>query len=181
MTSGHPWPPTAWGPRRVGAALLLTLALLTTGQAFAQTLSPTTVTVSDFPTVVLNGAPATTTASVADFSVTDSTGLGWHVNVQATQFAEVNAAGEFVAGGKTLPLGSLAMPAPTVAPADLAVSVTAGPYLIDGAAVKIITADAGATGTFQVTQAGPLTLSIPSSAYARSYRSEITVSVHSGP
>lgn len=170
--------------RRVGAWLAAALALVagTTGDpALAQSLSPATVTVTDFAPVVLNGEPATTTASMADFTVTDSAGAGWHVSVQATQFAEVNGSGEYVTGGKTLPAGSLAMSAPTVTPADALVSVAPGPYAIDGAAVQIITALAGATGTFQVTQAGALTLSIPSSAYARSYRSDVTVSVHSGP
>lgn len=169
--------------RRVGASLaLVTLAAVALGDAAgAQSLSPATVTVSDFPAVVLNGEAATTTASMADFSVTDSTGVGWHVSVSATQFAEVDGGGQYVTGGKTLPAGSLSMPAPTLSPSDPNVSVAPGPYVIDGAAVQIVTANAGVTGTFQITQSGSLTLSIPSSAYAGSYRSDITVSVQSGP
>lgn len=169
--------------RRTGASLaLVTLAAVAAGDpAGAQSLSPATVTVSDFPAVVLNGEPATTTASMADFSVTDSSGAGWHVSVSATQFAEVDGTGAYVAGGKTLPAGSLSMPAPTRSPSDPAVSVAPGPYVIDGATVRIVTANVGVTGTYQITQAGSLTLSIPSSAYAGSYRSDITVSVQSGP
>lgn len=169
---------------RIGGALTLALAFATVAMvdaASGQSLSPATVTVSDFPSVVLSGDPATTTATMGDYSVTDSDGLGWHVTVQASQFAEVDGAGGYVTGGKTLPVGSLAMPAPTVTPTDASVSIAPGPYLIDGATVQIVTAAVGTTGTFDFTQGGPLSLSIPSNAYARSYRSEITVSVQAGP
>lgn len=170
--------------QRVGVALTLALAVAALAMvhpASGQSLSPVTVSVSDFPSVTLSGDPATTTATMSDFTVTDSDGLGWHVTVQASQFAEINGTGGYVAGGKTLPVGSLAMPAPTVTPANASVSIAPGPYLIDGATVQIVTAAAGTTGTFDFTQGGPLTLSVPSSAYARSYRSEVTLSVQSGP
>lgn len=169
---------------RPAAALLVAVAFgsvamvdVTSGQS----LSPATVTVSDFTPVVLSGNPATTTATMGDYSVTDTAGLGWHLTVQATAFAEVDGAGAYVPGGKTLPVGSLAMPAPTVTPTNALISVAVGPHLIDGATVKIVTATAGTSGTFDFAQSGPLSLSIPSSAYARSYRSDLTVSVHAGP
>lgn len=170
--------------RRVGGALTLAVAFLTIAMAdaaYGLALSPTTVTVSDFAAVVLSGGPATTTATMSNFSVTDSDALGWHVTVQATRFAEVDGGGAYVTGGRTLPVGSLAMPAPTVSPANSSVSVAPGPYLIDGATVQIATAATGISGTFDFTHSGPLSLSIPSNAYARSYRSEITVSLQSGP
>lgn len=156
------------------------MAAVLTDAATAQTLDPATVTVSDFGPVVLDGTPTSTTATMSDFTVTESAGDGWHVTVQATQFAEVDSTGAYVAGGKTLPTGSLAMPAPAISPGAGA-TVAPGPYLIDGANVKIVTVAAGNPGTFQLTQSGPLTLSIPSSAYARSYRSEVTVALYSGP
>lgn len=162
-----------------GLAAAVVAAVLT-GTAAAQTLDPATVTVSDFGPVVLDGTPRSTTATMSDFTVTESAGTGWHVTIQATQFAEVDATGQYVAGGKTLPTGSLAMPAPGISPTAGA-TVTAGPYLIDGANVKIVTVAAGNPGTFTLTQSGPLTLSVPTSAYARSYRSEVTVGLHSGP
>ena len=149
--------------------------------ASAQSLNPATVTVSDFASVVLNGTAATTTATMSDFTVTDTAGVGWHVSVQATVFAEVDGTGAYVTGGKTLPAGSLAMPAPTVTPSGGSVTVAAGPYLLDGATVQIVTAGSGTTGTFTLTQGGSLTLSLPASAFARTYRSDVTVAVQSGP
>lgn len=148
--------------------------------ASAQSLSPATVTVSDFAAVTLDGTAKTTTATMASFSVTDSAGAGWHVTVQATQLAEVNDVGQYVAGGKTIPTSSLSMPAPAVTP-GAAVTVTPGPYAIDGATVQIASAASGATGTFDFTQGGPITLSLPAGVYARSYRSDVTVAVASGP
>jgi hypothetical protein len=149
--------------------------------AAGQSVDPVEVTVSDFDAVTLNGTPRTTTAVMSDFSVSDSAGLGWHVTIDATQFAEIDAGGQYVTGGRILPVGSLAMVAPTVEPADPAVTITAGPYALDGTTTKIATAASGSAGTFVFTQTGRLTLSLPASAYARSYRSEVTVAVHSGP
>lgn len=59
--------------------------------------------------------------------------------------------------------------------------MTDGPYAVDGATVRTISAAAGSTGAFDILQSGPLTLSVPASAYARVYRSEVTVAVASGP
>lgn len=167
------------GARRVGVAVALAVAVLT-DVAAAQTLDPATVTVSDFGPVVLEGTATSATATMSAFSVADPNGNGWHVMVQATQFSEVDGAGQYVSGGKTLPIGSLSMPAPAVSPAG-GVTVAAGPYLVDGANVQVMSVAAGNPGTFSVTQGGPLTLSIPSSAYARSYRSQVTIALHSGP
>lgn len=165
-------------------ALGLLLLLPTTAQA--QSLSITGVTVADFSPVSLSGAVATTTAGMSDFSVTDSrgTGEGWNVVVQGTTFAEWNGT-SYVAGGKTLPAGSLSMPAPTVSSTETTPkppTVTPGPYSIDGYSVKIASAAVGdGAGTYTFTQSGPLTLTVVAAAYARTYRSDITVSVASGP
>lgn len=153
--------------------------------AHAQSLSITAATVSDFSAVTLSGTVATSTATMSDFSVTDSrgTGEGWNVMVQGTVFAEWN--GGYVAGGKTLPAGSLSMLPPTVSSNEATPSPPAmieGSYLIDGYATKIASAGSGAgQGTYTFTQTGPLTLTVVAAAYARVYRSEITVSVASGP
>lgn len=129
------------------------------------------VTVSDFAAVSLDGGNLSTTADMSTFSVTDSAGAGWNITVSASPFAELDGAGQYVSGGRTLPAGSLLMPAPTVSPASLLVTVTDGPYAVDGATVKIISSAVGTTGTFDILQSGPLTLSIPASAHAGSYRS----------
>ena len=152
-------------------------------------LSITNPAVGNFAGVTLNGTAQTTTATFGAFSATDArgTGAGWNVTVQATQFAEHNGT-IYVASGETLPTSSLSMPAPTVAKSDgtssAEPSITAGPYTIDaGSAVKIASAAADGTGmgSYDFTQGGSLSLHIPASAYAKTYRSDVTLSVVTGP
>jgi hypothetical protein len=152
-------------------------------------LSITSPTVGDFSGVTLDGTAKTTTATFGAFSATDArgSGAGWNVTVQATQFAEHNGT-IYVASGETLPTSSLSMPAPTVAKSDgtssAVPSITAGPYTIDaGSAVKIASAAADGTGmgSYSFTQGGSLTLSIPAGAYAKTYRSDVTLSIVTGP
>lgn len=153
---------------------------------YAQSLGITSVTVTDFSSVSLGGSLSKTTATMSDFSVSDTrgTGEGWNVVVQGTAFAQWNGTA-YVGGGKKLPAGSLSMPAPTVSSSEATPApptVTPGPYLIDGHAVKIASASPGAgQGTYSFTQTGPLTLTVVAAAYEGTYRSEITVSVASGP
>lgn len=172
---------TGGAARRFLVPLVLVAAIAAPQAAAAQSLSPATVTVEDFAGVTLDGTAKSTTAGMSNFSVTDSAGAGWHVTVSATRFAEVDGAGQYVSEGKTLPAGSLTMPAPTVSPQTALVTVTSGPYALDGASLKIISAAPATTGTFDVVQSGSLTLAVPGSAYARTYRSEVTVAVASGP
>lgn len=169
------------------AALALALVVLALASpAVAQVLSMTVVTVSDFAPVTLDATTKTTTATMDNFSVTDDrgTGEGWSVTVQATQFRQWDGTA-YVAGGKTLPTGSLSLPAPTVTAVgteSAPPAVTPGPYAIDGSAVKVASATVNTgMGTYDFTQSGPLTLTIPASAYALIYRSELTVSLSSGP
>lgn len=187
------------------SALAATAVLGSSSVAFAADPTDVTVaggslgitvdpTVGDFAGVTLDGTAKTTTASFDGFEVNDArgTGAGWNVTVQATQFAEwdstLNAgAGGYVADGKTLAQNSLSLAAPTVAAdgtSSATPSITAGPYNIDAAsAVKVASAavDAG-MGKYDFTQAAtPLTLSIPTSAYAKVYRSTVTVSTVTGP
>ncbi len=171
--------------RRVGiVAMSAGILLFAAPAAQAQSLGIMAATVSDFTPVSLSGSVATSTASMSDFAVTDSrgTGEGWNVVAQGTLFAEWNGTA-YVPGGKALPAGSLSMPAPTVSPVDAgAPSIIAGPYAIDGSSVKIATAAPGTgEGTYTFTSSGPLTLTVVAAAYARTYRSEITFSVASGP
>lgn len=175
--------PAAWSARCVrSGALGLTVALLAlSAPASGQSLTPA-VTVSDFAPVTLTGTASPTTATMSDFSVTDTAGAGWNVSVAATQFREFDSqTGKYVSGGRALPVGSLSMVAPSVDPTSASVAVAAGPHDIDGATVKVVSAGSGTSGTWQFTQGGPLTLTVPASAYAVVYRSEITVAVASGP
>ena len=158
-----------------GTAFAATSVVLTGG-----TLNITAPSVGNFTGVTLNGTAQTTSATMGTFSVVDSrgTGVGWNVTVQATQFT---------ATGHTLPMGSISMPAPTVAKTDATSggtpSINSGPYLIDSAsAIKIATAAADGTGmgSYQFTPSS-LTLSVGANAYAGNYTSTVTVSVVTGP
>jgi hypothetical protein len=167
---------------RVLAAALAPALTVTVPAALAQSLAPDPVTVSNFAPVTLDGTAKTTTAPVSDFAVADNSGAGWHVTVQATQFREFDGVtGQYVTGGKTLPAGSLMMPAPTVNPVKVEITIPAGPHAIDGASVQLVSAAVGTKGTYHFTPGGPLTLTLPSRAYARAYRSEVTIAVASGP
>lgn len=192
--------------KRLGGVFVATLLIsaMSAGPAFAAdatdatvsggTLSiPTAPTVANFGSVSLDGTAKTTTAAMDPFSVTDArgTGAGWNVTVAATQFKQYDSGtSAYVTNGRTLALNSLSLPAPTVAAngtTSPSPSITAGPYSIDASStgstsVKIASAAVNSgMGTYDFTQGGSLTLSVPASAYAATYRSEVTVSATTGP
>lgn len=168
------------------AVSVLIGGLLLGGVGHSQSLMIGAVGVSDVAPVSLDGFQKVTTAVMDNFTVTDSrdTGEGWSVSVQGTQFAQWNGTA-YVPGGATLPAGSLSMPAPGVAAVGTESpppTITPGPYLIDGASVKIASAAPGeGMGRYDFNQGGSLVLTVPSRAFAVTYRSEVTVSVSSGP
>lgn len=143
-------------------------------------------TVNDFAVITLTGAAQVAEAPLDPFSVTDArgTGQGWTLNLRATVFQEWDGTA-YVAGGKALPEGSLSLAGLSVA-GDGTESgtpeVMAGPYIVDGGAVTVAVAGAGVgMGRFTFTPAGGLRVAVPASAYARTYRSELSLSVTSGP
>lgn len=150
----------------------------------ALALSPDTA-VHDFVIVTLDGTARSTTAHMDAFTVTDArgTGAGWDVAIQVSTFQEWNGSG-YVARGRSLPSGSLAMSAPEVtrdgtdSPPPV---VTPGPYTIDGATTIVASAPPG-TGMGSYTFVpGDLVLTVPAGTYAATYRSELAISVISGP
>lgn len=156
------------------------------GGSLALTAHPTA---PDFTGVTLDGTAKTTTSTLSVFEANDSrgTGEGWNVTVSGSQFAEYDTATtSYVTGGNTLATNSLSMAAPTVA-ADGTTSpvptMTAGPYTVDGGSVLIASAatDTG-MGKYDFSTAG-LTLSVPADTYAstNAYRSDLTVTVATGP
>lgn len=178
----------------LATALLATIVVVPAALAVDDTnvtvtggsLSMTNPLAADFAGVTLDGTAKTSTAALATFSATDArgSGAGWNITVQATQFKEY-AAGAYVVSGKTLPTSSLTMPAPTVtvASGNTAPVIQAGaPWAIDAAsAVKIASAalDTG-MGKYDF-GAVTLSLSIPASSYAKTYRSDVTFSAVTGP
>jgi len=176
----------------VGASPALAAADATNVTVTGGVLSITDPVVGDFTAVTLNGAAQTTTAAVDAFSVNDATGTGagWNVTVQASPLTEYDSAlnagaGGYVTGGRTLALNSLSLPASTVASPNTTSpdpAITAGTYTIDAAsAVKVASAAANeGMGEYDFS-AATLTLSLPASVYAAKYRSDVTLSVVTGP
>lgn len=187
--------------RAVGVALAMSavgiVALAPTAQAaedqtnvavIAADLTLGSIAIGDFGPVTLDGTVNTTTATMAAFSVNDSrgSGAGWSVTIGATEFAEWDE-GAYVADGKTIGASRTSLGNATVAKSDAtsstAPTMTSGAYTIDaGSAVKVASAAADGTGmgSYQITP-GTVTLTIDADTYARDYRSEVTVTLATGP
>jgi hypothetical protein len=153
--------------------------------------------------VALNCSNQNVVTTLATYTVTDTTGTGngWNVTFQGSQFTCTAGTGSCPAvGGDTLPTSSLTMAVPTVAcavgtscsgrsvaPAISIATTTA----LDGASPVKIASAASKTGmgTYTFTpgtlvvsgNSGALALAVPSSAYATTYNSTLTVSVGTGP
>lgn len=142
--------------------------------------------VHDFVQVTLTGRSEQTYSELDDFTVIDGrgTGEGWVLTMAATPFREWDGTA-YVPGGKSLPTGSLSMPALTAIPVE---TLAAPPWTepsslhLDGASVVVARAgrDEG-MGTYRFTTPEPLVLTVPASAYAGTYRSDLSISVTSGP
>jgi hypothetical protein len=148
----------------------------------------------------LNGSDQTVGTSLGTYTGQDTTGSasGWNVTFQATNFACTAGAGQCPTGGDTLPAGSLLMAPPTVAcntgtsctgrASAPTISIATNAALDNGAAVKVASAAAKkGMGTYTFTPANisgiaaPLSLAVPSYAYASTYNSTLTLSVVSSP
>ena len=187
--------------RLVGAAFAMSaLAVAAMAPAAHAAADPTNVTVTaadftlgaisvgDFGAVTLDGTANTTTATMAAFSVDDSrgSGAGWSVTIGATEFAEWDGS-TYVTGGKTIGASRTSLGTAGVAKVDATSStpptMTAGAYTLDaGSAVKIASAaaDGSGMGSYTITP-GTVSLTVDADTYARNYRSEVTVSLTSGP
>lgn len=152
-------------------------------------LSITDPDVGAFALIQMDGdAIKTSTASLAAFSVTDArgSGAGWHVTVQATQFTEWDGNAYVASSPKTLHSGSLSLSQPTVtADADTGSAVptvNAGPYVIDGGSAMTIASAALDQGMGRYDfGATTFTLSVKPDRYAKTYRSDVTISVVTAP
>jgi hypothetical protein len=151
--------------------------------------------VGDLSNITLDGTTQTSTATISVFKVTDATGsgAGWRVQGQATQFAEWDTVeGEYVAvDPKLLPTSSLSIPQLTATQdgtSSTAPVPATGAHAIDVASPVTLATAAVDTGmgryTFDdgVGDAGiQVTLTIAPNAYAATYRSDVTISLASGP
>ncbi|GAC1549094.1 MAG: hypothetical protein NVS2B7_25160 [Herpetosiphon sp.] len=148
------------------------------------TLAPAPV-LGDFTGVTLNGAAQTTVAAFGTYEVDDlsGTGAGWHVSAISTQFKEYSGTA-YVASGKTLAAGSLALASGAVTPVAGTTSpspTVTGGTLDTATSISIASAAVGnGMGKYSFA-AGTITLSIPSNTYARTYKSDLTVTVTSAP
>ena len=163
----------------------------------ASNLSLWAIAIGDFSGVTLDGTVNTTTTTMSPFDVNDSrgTGAGWNVTIGSTEFAEwdstLNAgAGGYVASGKTIGASRTSMSTATVAKVDASSStaptMTAGAYTLDaGSAVKIASAAADGTGmgSYTITPGGTdgVSLTVDADTYAKTYRSDVTVTLATGP
>ena len=152
------------------------------------------ISTSDFGGITLNGSAQSTTATMSAFTVTDprGTGLGWNVTISASSFKEY-ADSAYVPSGKTLGTSRFTMGAASAAKVDNtssgAPTMTEGTYTLDAdangdgtsEAVKVASATTGdGMGSYTVTP-GQLGLSVPASVYAKTYRSDVTVTLSTGP
>lgn len=157
----------------------------------ASNLTLGTIAIADFTGVTLDGTVNSTTTTMTAFDVNDSrgTGAGWNVTIGATEFAEWNGTA-YVTGGKTIGTSRTSMTTATVAKADAtsstAPTMTAGAYTLDaGSAVKIASAAADGTGmgSYTITPGGSngVSLTVDADTYAKAYRSDVTVTLATGP
>jgi X-Pro dipeptidyl-peptidase len=141
----------------------------------------------DFAATALTGAPQLVTTNMNDWKVNDArgTGAGWNVTFQASQFDD--------GAGHTLPAGSLKVLAPTVTPVN-ALNLALPPLaqgatftLDSGSAVPVVSALAG-TGQgewsfhhLNAPVAKDLQLTVPASAFAGTYTSNLTFTLGATP
>jgi hypothetical protein len=180
----------------VTAGVVVVVATL--GSAAGAHATPTSVSVAggplavagpevhDVAVVTLDGTAQLVEAAMEAFSVADArgSGQGWVLHLQASALREWDGTA-YVAGGQVLPNGSMTLPGLSVAADNTdstAPHVVAGPHRLDGPPVKVATAAAGGgMGRFSFTPTAALQIALPAHAEAATYRSELSVTVTSGP
>jgi len=168
-------------PTSVLAAGASTSVALTAGSLSFST----TPSASDFASTALTGAQQTIHTNFANWGVNDArgSGAGWNVTFQASRFT--------TAGSVQLPASSLVLTAPVVTPATGNIAVVpvleGTTFTLDGAsAVPIVhalalTGQGGWTMTQGNALGGDLALSIPTTAAAGTYTSNLTFTLATGP
>jgi len=176
-------------------ALLATSALATEpeGSQVAITggsLSGGDISFTNFTAVELDGTKKTTTATWTIGDVVDArgTGAGWNTTLQLTQFKEW-LVDVYVTDGRTLATGSVTVTtAPSLTEVDetssLAsdITVIAVETALDTMApVKLLISDSDeGMGSYTVTDM-TVTLNLPASVHAGTYKTDATVALVTGP
>lgn len=140
----------------------------------------------------LNGSQVTTSANwtIADLTDARGTGAGWNVSMSLSQFKEYDTVNNaYVTGGKALATNSLKVTTvPTIAKIDATSSetttitpVSLNTALDTGSTVKLLSASLdGGMGSYSFGNLG-VTLTIPANAYAKTYKTEATVTLNTAP
>jgi len=166
------------GGKAVFAAESTTNTAITGGS-----LSMTDPAAGSFTPVTLDGTVQQSTASLDNFTVTDSTGTGngWNVMVKATPFTNTEK-------NSTLPDDSLALAGPTVTAhegaSDVNTITVANGTIDNTTGIKVLSAAAnGGMGIYDIAfPNNPLSLTLnPKDVKAGTYTSTITVTVTTGP
>jgi len=184
----------------LGATALLTLGMSLSAFAAADTgatISGGTLTggglgFASFGAITLNGTQQTSTAAFTLANVIDGrgTGAGWNVSLALTPLTEYNTGtGAYVTGGKTFALSSIKVTtAPVVSlvdstssPASTITPVAINTALDTNSAVKLLEVAAnGGMGSYAFSNMTS-TLTVPANAFAKTYKSDATVSLSTTP
>jgi putative surface cell wall-binding protein len=192
--------------RRIAKPIvLLTTAVLSLSPSLATagSLSVTGGAPGVLGGVTLNGHTQNAYATLGTYQASDTTltGAGWNITFQASQFSCAAGTGSCPATSAQLPLSSLVMAPPTVAcasgtsctstqaPPTISIQANTAIDTAGSAGVKVASAAANTgEGTYDFTPAlvdgtsgHNLRLTVPSSAYATTYTSTLTISIVSGP
>nr|WP_309100332.1 WxL domain-containing protein [Fredinandcohnia onubensis] len=169
-------------------------------QSFAAQTTDSTVSGGDLTggTITFQGLPATLNGtqvkSNADWAIADitdarGTGNGWSLTLTLTQFTEVDGTNAYVTGGKTLEKNSLKVSTvPTITKKDSTSSdiTTITPVGLEtaldtGSPVNLLSAAAdGGMGSYTFGKLG-VQLTIPANAYAKTYKTNATVTLNTAP
>ncbi len=182
--------------------LTVTAAFVVSATAFSassfaneSTVAPGSLTGGGITFSALNTTlDGTKKVPTADWAINDiidarGTGAGWNLSLTMTAFQEVDSAGAYVSGGKTLANNSLKVatsPNPTQkdttsSETTTITSVTGATSLDTGSAVKLLSAKLdGGMGSYTVSNLG-VALTIPANAYAKSYKTTATVALNTAP
>jgi hypothetical protein len=143
-------------------------------------------------TATLNGSliKTTTNWTIADISDARGTGTGWNLSLALTQFKEFDTVNNvYVTNGKALATSSLKVSTvPTIAKKDATSSetttiapVTLGTAIDTGSPVKLLSAAVdGGMGSYTFGNLG-VELSIPANTYAKTYKTDATVTLNTAP